>query len=184
SIPALYRLQPPPKERIMNGISRDIFTLYLQRKLLNRSQLDTKPAFHYILGLEKYTSVTSPLRRYLDLLIQRQVMCFLQKGEPFYSEKELSFLIPHLEEISRRTHMLSTQRIKYWILTYLKQRIKEVTEGYILEKTSKGYKVLLPDYLLEADLLLNKGELQQGDKVKIRIETVNPVKDLLRVVLG
>ncbi|HDD35676.1 MAG TPA: RNB domain-containing ribonuclease, partial [Candidatus Desulfofervidus auxilii] len=66
NIPALYRLQPPPRERIMNGTSKDIFTLYLQRKLLNRSQLDTKPAFHHILGLNKYTSVTSPLRRYLD----------------------------------------------------------------------------------------------------------------------
>ncbi|MDL1969793.1 MAG: RNB domain-containing ribonuclease [Candidatus Desulfofervidaceae bacterium] len=183
-VPGLYRFQLPPRERVMNGTSRSIFTLYLQRKLLNRSQWDTKPEFHHIVGLDKYTSVTSPLRRYIDLIIQRQIVHYLQKGEPLYSEREFSSLIPQVEEILRRVNTVCIQRLRYWILTYLKQHVKEQTEAYVLEELSRGYRLLLPDYLLEADLNVGPGKFRRGDKVRIRIESVNPLKETLKVGLA
>lgn len=183
-IPGLYRSQLPPRERVMNGTSKNIFTLYLQRKLLNRSRWDTKPEFHHIVGLDKYTSVTSPLRRYIDLIVQRQIVHYLQEGEPLYPEKEFLFIIPQLEEILRRANTVCVQRLKYWILTYLKQHLKEQTEAYVLEELSRGYRLLLPDYLLEADLNVRVGKFRRGDKIRIRIEAVNPMKEALRVGLA
>ncbi len=183
-IPALYRAQLPPRERIMNGTSQDLFVLYLQRKLLNRSVLDTKPGFHHILGLDKYTSITSPLRRYLDMTMQRQLIHYLQRGEPLYAETELSFLIPHFEEIIHRTGVVCSRRIKYWILTYLKQHVKEHIDAYVLEETTRGYRLLLPDYLIETELAGAKGKFQQGDKIRVRLDVVNPTKEILKVVLA
>jgi len=184
SIPAIYRGQLPPKEKIMNGTCQDLFTIYLQRKLLNPSQLDTKPVFHHILGLEKYTSVTSPLRRYLDLIIQRQLVYYLREKRPLYVEREFSPLISLLEECSRRTLTICNQRLKYWLLTYLKQQIKHKIEAYILEKISRGYRILLPEYLLETELINPKEQFRQGDKVRVKIEAVDPKKQFLKVVLG
>jgi len=183
-IPSIYRSQLPPRDRVMNGTSKDIFILYLQRRLLSQSQLKTRPAFHHVLGLDKYTSITSPLRRFLDLILQRQMVYYLQEGKPLYTEDELSSFIPYFEEIIHRTNMIFSQRTKYWVLNYLKKRIKTITEAYILEETQQGYKVLLPDYLLETVLLGPRGKFKQGDKIKIRIEAVNPLKELLKVGLG
>ncbi len=184
SIPAIYRGQPQPRERIMDGTSQDLFTTYLQRKLLNRPQLDTRPVFHHILGLEKYTAATSPLRRYLDLIIQRQLVYYLREKKPLYIEKDFSPLIPHLEECSRRTLTVCNQRLKYWLLTHLKQQIKHIIEAYILEKIPRGYRILLSEYLLETELINSKEHFRQGDKVRVKIEAVNPKKQFLKVVLG
>ena len=183
-IPGIYRSQLPPRDRVMNGTSKDIFILYLQRRLLSQSQLKTRPAFHHVLGLDKYTSITSPLRRFLDLILQRQMVYYLQEGKPLYTEDELSSLIPYFEDIIHRTNMIFSQRTKYWVLNYLKKRIKTTAEAYILEETQQGYKVLLPDYLLETVLAVARGKFKQGDKIKIRIEAVNPLKELLKVGLG
>ena len=40
---------------------------------MGKSYITTKPNNHECLGLESYVQCTSPLRRYLDLIIQRQV---------------------------------------------------------------------------------------------------------------
>ena len=40
---------------------------------MGRSYITTKPGVHESLGLKMYVQCTSPLRRYLDLIIQRQV---------------------------------------------------------------------------------------------------------------
>ena len=40
---------------------------------MGRSYITTKPGNHESLGLPMYVQCTSPLRRYLDLIIQRQV---------------------------------------------------------------------------------------------------------------
>ena len=40
---------------------------------MGRSYITTKPGIHESLGLKMYVQCTSPLRRYLDLIIQRQV---------------------------------------------------------------------------------------------------------------
>ena len=40
---------------------------------MGKSYITTKPGIHESLGLKMYLQCTSPLRRYLDLIIQRQV---------------------------------------------------------------------------------------------------------------
>ncbi len=183
-VPALYRMQLPPRERVMNGTSSDLFVLFLQRKLLNKSVIDTKPGFHHILGLDKYTSITSPLRRYLDMVMQRQLIYYLQHQEILYSETTLSFLIPHFEEIIKRTGFITTSRVRYWVLTYLKRFERECIDAYVLEESGRGYRLLLPEYLVETELVGASGKFQPGDKVRVRIDVVNPMKGILKVVLS
>ena len=43
------------------------------KQYMGRSYITTKANKHESLGLDKYTQCTSPLRRYLDLIVQRQV---------------------------------------------------------------------------------------------------------------
>ncbi len=43
------------------------------KQYMGKSFITTKPSAHESLGLSRYTQSTSPLRRYLDLIVQRQV---------------------------------------------------------------------------------------------------------------
>ena len=51
------------------------------KQYMGKSYISTKPNKHESLGLEKYTQCTSPLRRYLDLIVQRQVYNSLNNNE-------------------------------------------------------------------------------------------------------
>ena len=44
-----------------------------------RSKITVKPSMHSGLGLSVYTRATSPMRRYLDLLVQQQLVRFVNK---------------------------------------------------------------------------------------------------------
>ena len=49
------------------------------------------------LGIDVYTQVTSPIRRYPDIIMQRQIVSELVYGEAAYSEEELENLYPRIE---------------------------------------------------------------------------------------
>ena len=58
----------------------------------------TQPAPHRGLGLDVYTNVSSPIRRYLDLVVQRQIRDFLLTGKPHYTEEALEDLAVGLRQ--------------------------------------------------------------------------------------
>jgi len=60
------------------------------------SVLGTKPIAHQAMGLDVYAQMTSPLRRYADLVNQRQVISCLNHCKPIYNIMDLEKLIPHL----------------------------------------------------------------------------------------
>ena len=61
---------------------------------MGRSYITTKPGIHESLGLKMYVQCTSPLRRYLDLIIQRQVYNKINKYEPL-SKDSVSKIIDY-----------------------------------------------------------------------------------------
>ena len=64
-IPIPFATQPPPEQNLKpTGMASH----YAMRKQMKPSSAKTLDAPHSGLGLERYTRVTSPLRRYLDLV--------------------------------------------------------------------------------------------------------------------
>jgi exoribonuclease-2 len=57
-------------------------------KGFSRSKLSVKPSMHAGLGLEAYIRVTSPMRRYLDLLVQHQLINYIS-GLELLSEDDI-----------------------------------------------------------------------------------------------
>ena len=71
-IPAIFRTQPDPRERLYKGEEGTLFQNYMQRRYLSRFILNTEPKRHSGLGLDYYVTATSPIRKYFDLVTQRQ----------------------------------------------------------------------------------------------------------------
>ena len=75
NLAAAYRIQKincNPNE-ILNRYKDSEIKYILLKQYLGKSFITIKPGNHESLGLPSYVQCTSPLRRYLDLIIQRQV---------------------------------------------------------------------------------------------------------------
>jgi len=72
---AAFRIQKincNPSE-ILNRYNDSDIKYIILKQYMGRSYITIKPGIHESLGLKMYVQCTSPLRRYLDLIIQRQV---------------------------------------------------------------------------------------------------------------
>ncbi len=128
-IPAAYRSQPapdlsdlaaglPPNADMSDGPLR----WYLMMRRFAPAQTSTTPAAHNGLGVDAYTQVTSPLRRYSDLVMQRQISHFLRCGEPLYAEDEIADVAARADVQMRQLSKLEDERRRYWLLKFFAQQ--------------------------------------------------------------
>jgi exoribonuclease-2 len=183
-LPAIFRSQPAPRERLYPGEEGTLFQHHMQRKLLSRLVLDTQPQAHVGLGLDAYVTATSPIRKYFDLLTQRQLRAGLGLEAP-YRQEELVRLLQVLELPLARVALIQRNRQRYWLLKYLEGRIGAKEEAICLQRRRSSYLILMPAYMIECDLPLSAGTtLKPEDLVQVTIQHVDARRDLLRVFLG
>src|SRR5438045_7714465 len=81
-IPMVYRVQRSPGGE--PGIQRPRLSVY--------------PEFHTGVGLDCYSQLSSPIRRYMDLVLQRQILCALSDGHAnVYEAEQLLPLLANAE---------------------------------------------------------------------------------------
>jgi exoribonuclease-2 len=183
-VPAIFRSQPEPRERLYRGEEGTLFQHWMQRRLLNRFVLGHGAEKHSGLGLAAYVTATSPIRKYFDLVTQRQVRAALGLEAP-YSAEEIDRLIQDLSMPMSRVGRLQAGRQRYWLLRYLEQRIGQKEEAIVLVRRRHSYQVLLADYMLECDLPMTGGfELKPEDLIQVTIQNVSARKDLVSLTIG
>jgi len=184
-IASLYRSQAECKPETNQVESEhELFHIYRQRRLFARAELDTKPGMHCSLAMPYYTSITSPIRRYIDLVVQRQLKHALVDETPLYSEDELRQLITKVGSIQSKIFSIQRKWVRYWILRYLEQEDARALDALVLEQNHRFVRLLLPDFLIEANIPSpDKARLQPGEMVRLKIERVSPREDILRLQL-
>ena len=63
---------------------------YLMLRRFAPAQSGNTAAPHGGLGVQAYIQATSPLRRYPDMVMQRQITHYLSTGEPLYSVEDIT----------------------------------------------------------------------------------------------
>jgi exoribonuclease-2 len=183
-IPAIFRSQPEPKGRLYSGDGGNLFQNWMQRKLLSRFVLGFKPEKHTGLGLDVYTTATSPIRKYSDLLTQRQIRAALGLETP-YSQTDIEQAIAQLVEPMGIVSRIQMRRNRFWIFKYLEDKIGTRQEAIVLNKRRNGYQVLLPEFMLECSMPIPTGlELKPEDVIRVTIQNVNARTDTLTVYYG
>ncbi|MEB3322475.1 MAG: ribonuclease catalytic domain-containing protein [Synechococcaceae cyanobacterium] len=91
------------------------------KSCLGRGQVGTRPAPHVSLGLEAYVQATSPIRRYGDLLVQRQLQA-VAAGEATLSEADLAALLTELEGPLRQAVQISREDQRHWLQVWFEQQ--------------------------------------------------------------
>ena len=183
-VPAIFRSQPEPRGRLFKNNEGTLYQNWAQRKLLNRFALGNEAAYHAGLGLEAYVTATSPIRKYFDLVTQRQIRAVLGLDKP-YTKEEIDHLIQTLEVTMGVVSRIQYNRNRYWLLKHLENLVGEQTEAIVLSKKRNGYSILLKDYMLECDLPWSSGiDLKPEDLVRVKIQHVNAKCDMMSVFIG
>ncbi len=183
-IPGIFRSQPPPLERIELGEEYDPVVSYQSKKLLSRGDLSTVPAAHSTLGLAAYTTATSPLRRYTDLLVQRQIKAALNGSTPVSQEETLQKILSEISYRLERATQLERDRRRYFLLRYLEKRKRDEFESVVLQRFPRFYLVRISELGINAALSSTGGlSLSPGERALVRIEKLNPRDDKLGLSL-
>jgi len=184
NIPAIYRSQKGPRERLYKGAKGTLFQNCMQRKMLSRFVLGTEPENHSGLGLNAYVTATSPIRKYFDLATQRQIRGVLGLEAPSTSE-EIDGMIQVLELPMSHVMKLQHNRHRYWLLKYLEKRIGQKEEAVVLYKKRDNYQILITEYMIEKDLSASSGiDLHPEDLIQVTIQHVNARKNVLSIFMG
>jgi exoribonuclease-2 len=184
NVPAIFRSQPAPRERLYRRDEGTLFQNWMQRRFLSRFVLDHKPGKHSGLGLDAYVTATSPIRKYFDLITQRQIRALLGLEQP-YTSNEIDLLIQKLQLPMGNVGRIQHGRQRYWLLKYLEQHIGRKEEAIVLNKRRNNYQILLTGYMIECDLPLSSGlELKPEDLIQVTIQNVSARKDLFQVAIG
>jgi exoribonuclease-2 len=182
-IPLVYRNQLEPRETVEGAGKDDLFLNYRQRRLLNRMTLSTTPGSHSSLGLKPYSTFTSPIRRYLDLIAQRQLRSIILEERKPYSEEELRQMIVDTEMNQAKINLVQEQRHNYWLFKYLEGKVGESFSALVVRKLLHRAELLIIDYLLETSIPSSPADsLSPGTTITLKLEHVDTRRGVIRVL--
>jgi exoribonuclease-2 len=148
-IPLPFTIQDPPDTDEWEPARPS--AMFALRKKLQRSQQVTSPGIHAGLGVNLYAQSTSPLRRYLDLVVHQQLRAHLG-GQPLLDTAAIVERIGTADAVISSVRLAERLSNTHWKLVYLLQNPGWQGEGIILEQRGNRSLVLLPDLELETEL--------------------------------
>ncbi len=172
----------PGEETAEAGLPQDDVELarhLAARRRTGRSGLSFVPAAHHGLGLPIYTAFTAPMRRYLDLLVARQLRALADNGREAMTEQEFLRLALPAHELSMRIQKMQSARQRYWLKVHLADRIGHEYSAIPFEQRDRRLRVCLTDFMLEAEVFLPKGEGGRppacfGRRLKVKLAALPP----------
>jgi exoribonuclease II len=144
-LPFPFTTQAPPDTYERPTTLSDMFAL---RRMLKRSQQTGIPSPHAGLGLDIYARATSPLRRYLDLVVHQQLRAYL-RGEDALDEQEVLERVGAAEAVTGSARHAERMARRHWTLVYLLQHPDWRGEGILVERRGPRGTVLIPSLALE-----------------------------------
>lgn len=94
---------------------------------------------HYALASDDYCHFTSPIRRYPDLTVHRQLGQWLRTGKARADETELIALGDHCSKMERRAEAAERELVKLKLLTYMSERIGDELHAIITGVADYGF---------------------------------------------
>ncbi|KAF9571264.1 hypothetical protein EC968_000807 [Mortierella alpina] len=209
SLPIMYRNQPPPQEKyraqleelirtktsLQTGMLSVVDMLPL-RPYISGAEISTNPLGHWSMGIhDGYCKVTSPLRRYADMVSHWQIKGALLSSSssssssssclslppPVFSLETLIPMTGLIRDRERMLGMLEARSIKFWLFEMLRRRIDAGLdnrfEGMVLNPTADGYNVLSTKLSFQTVVKANADivkEIKVGDRVVFEVNNSIP----------
>jgi exoribonuclease II len=165
-LPAIYRVQPPPRQgdpTLGNG-----------SEMRMAARFTTRGSGHAGLACDRYIQTTSPIRRFADLVMQRQIATHAAEGRVAFPQRSKLEEWAGLADVRIATQDEVTRRIAAdWKRRYLQQNPARVYEGVARRSWDEEHgRVWLEPLHLLARCVLPTG-VRDGDPVHVRVDLVD-----------
>jgi ribonuclease R len=142
----LTEVDGKPEERLLHDL-----LLRAQRKAIYSEECRG----HYALAAAYYCHFTSPIRRYPDLIVHRQLSRLLAQGRPIaakdfeaFSER-LKEVATHCSERERRAEQAERESLLWKKIVFMRDKLHREFDAYVTGVTSFGVFVMLKDFFVE-----------------------------------
>jgi len=186
NLPLPYRGQPqpelPPEEELLQlpaGPTR----FCAIRSCMPRSEMSMSPIRHASLGLESYVQVTSPIRRYTDLLSHFQIKAYLRGEELPFSREELQEIVYSVSSSSYEATLVERQTKRYWGLEYLRRNTDCIWDVLVLRWLRQDEDlglILIEDLGMELPHRFDR-PVTLGERLEMRVTHADPQRDEVRL---
>lgn len=174
-VPIAFRASDPPAERpTPKDLDDPLLPTYVGRFFAPAIWTST-PRPHHGLGVDVYTQISSPIRRFLDLVIQLQLLHHEATGEPAFGEEAMITWAQAYETFSSRARQGMRARRVFWILTLLDRERPEL-EGYWMSPE----RVYFPQFHYQG-ILQPPREGRRGEPTRVKVKRAYPRRGLLYV---
>ncbi len=145
--------------------------MFAGRKRFKRSQMKTSPDKHAGLGMDIYTRATSPMRRYLDLVVHQQVRNFIT-GKELLSYEDILQRVGLSESLSGSIAQSERSSNQHWKLVFLEQNPDWSGEAVVVDEYNGTYTLLIPELSMDVRMKLSD-PVNLNDTLKLQIKQVN-----------
>ena len=157
NIPAPFRTQKVncDTKEILDRNSNSLVKYSILKQYIGKSYITTKPNAHETLGLKSYVQGTSPLRRYLDLIVQRQIYSKLNNLS-LLSEQEISGIIEKCKKKQQEVNSIIKENKMRYLRIFFdnNEKIQKIIFIRWINKKRSIALVYFPEYYLESLILL------------------------------
>ncbi|MDJ0591858.1 MAG: ribonuclease R [Pleurocapsa sp. MO_226.B13] len=185
NLPLPYRGQPQPElpsEEELLQLPAGPTRFCALRSCMPRSEMSMSPIRHASLGLESYVQVTSPIRRYTDLLSHFQIKAHLRGNELPFSREELQEIVYSVSSSSYEATLVERQTNRYWGLEYLRRNAECVWDVLVLrwlrEDENLGL-ILIEDLGMELPHRFDR-PVALGERLEMQVTRADPQRDEVR----
>ena len=142
-----------------------------------KPRLSLYPEYHAGIGLDYYAQFSSPIRRYADLVLQRQLIAALATPDRFaYSQEELLAVLAGAENAEAEGRELERRAKRYWVLRYLERHAADAELTAVV--TREGASAELSDYGVRGTLH-GAMHVPAGSTIVVQIARVEPLRGWL-----
>ena len=173
-LPSVYRRQAPPDRPLdlpVDGV-RGPVEVRRARRSLKRGTVSSQPGPHNGLGVEAYVQITSPLRRFQDLAMHRQLAAHLAGLPPPYDAEAMQRIAATTDRADRDSRRAERGAEEFWRLRYLERQTGEEVDAIVVD-TEPRTVIQLLETLHEQPMPALTG-VETGSAVRLRVERVNP----------
>ena len=140
---------------------------------INPTKLTTVPAKHASLGCQYYMQVTSPIRRFSDLIMQLQLKLLLKNKNPIFTEEDMTIWSEEISTRQKKYKRAEIEILNSWKILFLQQNLGATFEIKTKKKLANGDTEI---EVLELDLIISaKGleKISEGEKIFVKINRID-----------
>ena len=186
NLPLPYRGQPQPElpsEEELLKLPPGPTRFCAMRSCMPRSEMSMSPIRHASLGLDSYVQVTSPIRRYTDLLSHFQIKAHLRGEELPFSREDLQEIVYSVSSSSYEATLVERQTNRYWSVEYLRRNAECVWDVLVLrwlrEDENLGL-ILIEDLGMELPHRFDR-PVNLGERMEMQVTRADPQRDEVRL---